>query len=54
MNPPTARVQRGPSQAAHCGSTGNSPGHPSPAGRLFQHLLVDAAARFNPSEHAVD
>ena len=26
---PTARVQRGPSQAARCASTGDSPGHPS-------------------------
>jgi len=26
-----------PSEAARCASTGDSPGHPSPAGGLFQH-----------------
>ena len=31
MSPPVARVQRGPSQAARCASTGDLPGHPSPA-----------------------
>jgi hypothetical protein len=34
---PTARVQRGSSEGARCASTGDSPGHPSPAGGLFQH-----------------
>ncbi len=33
---PIARVQRGPSEAARCASTGDSPSHPSPAGGLFQ------------------
>ena len=32
----TARVQRGSSETARCASTGDSPGHPSPAGGLFQ------------------
>jgi len=30
MSPPTARVQRGPAEAARCASTGDSPGHPPP------------------------
>jgi hypothetical protein len=34
---PTARVQRGSSETARCASTSDPPGHPSPAGGIFQH-----------------
>jgi len=36
----TARVQRGSSETARCASTGDSPGHPSHAGGLFQHPVT--------------
>jgi len=36
---PTARVQRGPSEAARCASTGDSPGHPPLLAAFFNSLL---------------
>ena len=39
---PTARVQRGPSEAARCASTGIVPGHPDPFFNILlkQRLLL--------------
>ena len=37
---PTARVQRGRSEAARCASTGDQPGYPSSAAGVFSILLI--------------